>query len=159
MKRELQKARGSKSRSQSLANLGHTFQVNILIGGHQTPEGLKAAATLSSVYHNWIPEAQVITTNLWSSELSKLVANAFLAQRVSSINSISALWEATDADVSEISRAVGMDARIGNWFMNASIGFGGLCFQKDILKLVYLCETYSPDECVAYCLESGYFNE
>ena len=122
----------------------------VLIGGHQTPEGLKAAATLSSVYHNWVPEAQVITTNLWSSELSKLVANAFLAQRVSSINSISALCEATGADVSDISRAVGMDARIGNRFLNASVGFGGSCFQKDILNLVYLCETYGLTECAAY---------
>lgn len=122
----------------------------VLIGGHQTPEGLKAAETLASVYANWVPRAQILTTNLWSSELSKLVANAFLAQRVSSINSISALCEATGADVSEISRAVGMDARIGNRFLNASVGFGGSCFQKDILNLVYLCETYGLDECAAY---------
>lgn len=122
----------------------------VLIGGQQTPEGLKAAATLVSVYANWVPREQILTTNLWSSELSKLVANAVLAQRVSSINSISALCEATGADVSEISRAVGMDARIGKKFLNASVGFGGSCFQKDILNLVYLCETYGLDECAAY---------
>jgi UDPglucose 6-dehydrogenase len=122
----------------------------VLIGGQQTPEGLKAAETLVSVYANWVPREQILTTNLWSSELSKLVANAFLAQRVSSINSISALCEATGADVSEISRAVGMDARIGNRFLNASVGFGGSCFQKDILNLVYLCETYGLQECATY---------
>eukprot|EP00545_Synedropsis_sp_CCMP1620_P005124 CAMPEP_0119013152 /NCGR_PEP_ID=MMETSP1176-20130426/8022_1 /TAXON_ID=265551 /ORGANISM="Synedropsis recta cf, Strain CCMP1620" /LENGTH=454 /DNA_ID=CAMNT_0006966209 /DNA_START=126 /DNA_END=1490 /DNA_ORIENTATION=+ len=122
----------------------------VLIGGQQTPEGLKAAATLVSVYANWVPRDQILTTNLWSSELSKLVANAVLAQRVSSINSISALCEATGADVSEISRAVGMDARIGKKFLNSSVGFGGSCFQKDILNLVYLCETYGLDECAAY---------
>mmetsp|Transcript_7715 Transcript_7715/g.11039 ORF Transcript_7715/g.11039 Transcript_7715/m.11039 type:complete len:477 (-) Transcript_7715:214-1644(-) len=122
----------------------------VLIGGQQTPEGLKAAETLVSVYANWVPRDQILTTNLWSSELSKLVANAFLAQRVSSINSISALCEATGADVSEISRAVGMDDRIGKRFLQSSVGFGGSCFQKDILNLVYLCETYGLDECAAY---------
>eukprot|EP00548_Thalassiothrix_antarctica_P007720 CAMPEP_0194130804 /NCGR_PEP_ID=MMETSP0152-20130528/1750_1 /TAXON_ID=1049557 /ORGANISM="Thalassiothrix antarctica, Strain L6-D1" /LENGTH=454 /DNA_ID=CAMNT_0038825419 /DNA_START=171 /DNA_END=1535 /DNA_ORIENTATION=- len=122
----------------------------VLIGGQQTPEGLKAAATLVSVYANWVPREQILTTNLWSSELSKLVANAFLAQRVSSINSISALCESTGADVSEISRAVGMDARIGKKFLSSSVGFGGSCFQKDILNLVYLCETYGLDECAEY---------
>eukprot|EP00521_Asterionellopsis_glacialis_P000628 CAMPEP_0195249998 /NCGR_PEP_ID=MMETSP0706-20130129/2451_1 /TAXON_ID=33640 /ORGANISM="Asterionellopsis glacialis, Strain CCMP134" /LENGTH=454 /DNA_ID=CAMNT_0040301911 /DNA_START=30 /DNA_END=1394 /DNA_ORIENTATION=- len=122
----------------------------VLIGGQQSPEGLKAAETLVSVYANWVPREQILTTNLWSSELSKLVANAFLAQRVSSINSISALCEATGADVSEISRAVGMDDRIGKRFLQSSVGFGGSCFQKDILNLVYLCETYGLDECAAY---------
>ena len=122
----------------------------VLIGGQQTPAGIKAAETLVSVYANWVPREQILTTNLWSSELSKLVANAFLAQRVSSINSISALCEATGADVSEISRAVGMDDRIGKRFLQASVGFGGSCFQKDILNLVYLCETYGLDECAAY---------
>jgi UDPglucose 6-dehydrogenase len=122
----------------------------VLIGGQQTPAGIKAAETLVSVYANWVPREQILTTNLWSSELSKLVANAFLAQRVSSINSISALCEATGADVSEISRAVGMDDRIGKRFLNASVGFGGSCFQKDILNLVYLCETYGLEECAAY---------
>lgn len=122
----------------------------VLIGGQQTEAGLAAAAKLVSVYANWVPRDQIITTNLWSSELSKLVANAFLAQRVSSINSISALCEATGADVSEISRAVGMDDRIGKRFLQSSVGFGGSCFQKDILNLVYLCETYGLHECAAY---------
>jgi UDPglucose 6-dehydrogenase len=122
----------------------------VLIGGQQTEAGLKAAETLVSVYAHWVPREQIITTNLWSSELSKLVANAFLAQRVSSINSISALCEATGADVSEISRAVGMDDRIGKRFLQASVGFGGSCFQKDILNLVYLCETYGLQECADY---------
>jgi len=122
----------------------------VLIGGQQNPDGLKAIATLVSVYTNWIPKERVLTTNLWSSELSKLVANAFLAQRVSSINSISALCESTGADVSEISRAVGMDGRIGKKFLQSSVGFGGSCFQKDILNLVYLCESYGLDECAQY---------
>merc|ERR1712232_136958 len=122
----------------------------VLIGGVQSPEGIKAANTLADVYANWIPRERILTTNLWSSECSKLVANAFLAQRVSSINSISALCESTGADVSEISRAVGMDDRIGKRFLQASVGFGGSCFQKDILNLVYLCETYGLDECAAY---------
>jgi len=122
----------------------------VLIGGQQSPEGIAAAAKLVSVYANWVDRKNILTTNLWSSELSKLVANAFLAQRVSSINSISALCEATGADVKEISRAVGMDDRIGKRFLNSSIGFGGSCFQKDILNLVYLCETYGLDECAQY---------
>lgn len=122
----------------------------VLIGGQQNPEGLAAADKLASIYAQWVPREQIITTNLWSSELSKLVANAFLAQRVSSINSISALCEATGADVSEISRAVGMDDRIGKRFLQSSVGFGGSCFQKDILNLVYLCETYGLSECAEY---------
>jgi UDPglucose 6-dehydrogenase len=122
----------------------------VLIGGQQSPEGLAAIEKLVSVYANWIPRERILTTNLWSSELSKLVANAFLAQRVSSINSISALCEATGADVSEISRAVGMDDRIGKRFLQSSVGFGGSCFQKDILNLVYLCETFGLDECARY---------
>eukprot|EP00574_Skeletonema_japonicum_P003311 CAMPEP_0201726866 /NCGR_PEP_ID=MMETSP0593-20130828/10492_1 /ASSEMBLY_ACC=CAM_ASM_000672 /TAXON_ID=267983 /ORGANISM="Skeletonema japonicum, Strain CCMP2506" /LENGTH=454 /DNA_ID=CAMNT_0048218447 /DNA_START=117 /DNA_END=1481 /DNA_ORIENTATION=+ len=122
----------------------------VLIGGVQDEDGIKAAETLVSVYANWVPREQILTTNLWSSELSKLVANAFLAQRVSSINSISALCEATGADVNEISRAVGIDQRIGRRFLNSSIGFGGSCFQKDILNLVYLCETYGLNECAEY---------
>jgi UDPglucose 6-dehydrogenase len=122
----------------------------VLIGGPQTPAGLEAAAVLVSIYAHWVPREQILTTNLWSSELSKLVANAFLAQRVSSINSISALCEATGADVQEISRAVGMDSRIGKRFLQPSVGFGGSCFQKDILNLVYLCETYGLQECADY---------
>lgn len=122
----------------------------VLIGGKQTPDGIKAIEKLVSIYATWIPREQIITTNLWSSELSKLVANAFLAQRVSSINSISALCEATGADVTEISRAVGMDDRIGKRFLQSSVGFGGSCFQKDILNLVYLCETFGLNECAEY---------
>merc|ERR1712003_523697 len=120
------------------------------IGGQQNPKGLKAVETVVSVYANWVPRERIITTNLWSSECAKLVANAFLAQRVSSINSISALCEATGANVAEISRAVGMDDRIGKRFLQASVGFGGSCFQKDILNLVYLCETYGLRECAEY---------
>jgi len=122
----------------------------VLIGGEQSEEGKKAIATLVSVYANWVPKDQILTTNLWSSELSKLVANAFLAQRVSSINSISALCEVTGGDISEISRAVGSDDRIGSKFLKASVGFGGSCFQKDILNLVYLCESFGLHECAEY---------
>jgi UDPglucose 6-dehydrogenase len=114
----------------------------VLIGGETTPEGLAAVGKLASVYAAWVPLDRIITTNLWSSELSKLVANAFLAQRISSINSISALCEATEADVDEVARAVGTDVRIGPHFLKASVGFGGSCFQKDILNLVYLCHSY-----------------
>lgn len=122
----------------------------VLIGGEQTPGGLKAIDTLAKVYANWVPQEQIITTNLWSSELSKLVANAMLAQRVSSINSISALCEQTDADIDEIARAVGADNRIGNKFLKASVGYGGSCFQKDILNLVYICESFGLPEVAAY---------
>lgn len=122
----------------------------VLIGGKETPEGKAAIEKLSWVYEHWIPKDRVLKTNLWSSELSKLVANAFLAQRISSINSISALCEATKANVEEVARAVGTDKRIGNKFLNASVGFGGSCFQKDILNLVYLCQTYGLHECANY---------
>lgn len=122
----------------------------ILIGGEKTPEGDAAVETLVSVYNQWIPRERILTTNLWSSELSKLVANAFLAQRISSINSISALCEATGADVDEVSRAIGTDSRIGPKFLKASVGFGGSCFQKDILNLTYLCEHFGLPEVAAY---------
>ncbi len=122
----------------------------VLIGGETTPEGIKAAETLASVYEHWVPRDHIITTNLWSSELSKLVANAFLAQRISSINAISALCEATEADVDEVSYAIGRDSRIGSKFLKASVGFGGSCFQKDILNLVYLCEHFGLPEVAAY---------
>jgi UDPglucose 6-dehydrogenase len=105
---------------------------------------------LVSVYANWVPLDRIITTNLWSSELSKLVANAFLAQRISSINSISALCEATGADVDEVANAIGRDSRIGSKFLKASVGFGGSCFQKDILNLAYLCEKFGLPEVSAY---------
>jgi UDPglucose 6-dehydrogenase len=122
----------------------------VLIGGEQTPEGLTAIETLVKVYANWVPREQIITTNLWSSELSKLVANAFLAQRVSSINSITALCEETDADIDEIARSIGTDHRIGSKFLKASVGFGGSCFQKDILNLVYICDSFGLREVAEY---------
>lgn len=122
----------------------------VLIGGEQTPDGLKAIQTLVEVYANWVPREQILTTNLWSSELSKLVANAYLAQRVSSINSITALCESTDADIDEISRAIGSDPRIGPKFLKASVGYGGSCFQKDILNLVYICDTFGLKEVSEY---------
>ena len=122
----------------------------VLIGGERTPEGERAVAALVSVYARWVPRERIITTNLWSSELSKLVANAFLAQRISSINSISALCEATGADVDEVANAIGKDSRIGPKFLKASVGFGGSCFQKDILNLVYLCESFGLPEVATY---------
>jgi len=122
----------------------------VLIGGERTPDGEAAIKTLASVYARWVPDDRIIRTNLWSSELSKLVANAFLAQRISSINSISALCEATGADVDEVARAIGRDSRIGPKFLKASVGFGGSCFQKDILNLVYLCEHFNLPEVAAY---------
>lgn len=122
----------------------------ILIGGEQTEGGLAAIEALVSVYANWVPRERILKTNLWSSELSKLVANAFLAQRISSINSISALCEKTGADVDEVARAIGTDSRIGPKFLKASVGFGGSCFQKDVLNLVYLCGHFGLPEVAAY---------
>jgi len=122
----------------------------VLIGGEQTPEGLAAIEKVASIYARWIPREKILTTNLWSSELSKLVANAFLAQRISSINSISALCEATGADVDEVARAIGKDSRIGPKFLKASVGYGGSCFQKDILNLTYLCQHFGLPEVAAY---------
>ncbi|HSV77215.1 MAG TPA: UDP-glucose 6-dehydrogenase [Bacteroidales bacterium] len=122
----------------------------VLIGGDQTPEGLAAIDSLAGIYANWIPQNRIIKTNLWSSELSKLTANAFLAQRVSSINAISALCERTGADVDEVAAAIGMDSRIGPKFLKASVGFGGSCFQKDILNLVYLCRYFNLPEVADY---------
>lgn len=122
----------------------------VLIGGERTPGGEAAVEKLAEVYGRWVPRDRIITTNLWSSELSKLVANAFLAQRISSINSISALCEATGADVDEVAHAIGKDSRIGPKFLKASVGFGGSCFQKDILNLVYLCEHFGLPEVASY---------
>jgi UDPglucose 6-dehydrogenase len=122
----------------------------ILIGSRETESGVKARSEIVEIYRNWVPEEKIITSNVWSSELSKLAANAFLAQRVSSINSISALCEKTEADVGEVSRAVGLDRRIGDKFLNASVGFGGSCFKKDILNLVYLCRRYGLEEVANY---------
>ncbi len=141
----------------AIADLDHPDR--ILIGGHPTPEGQKAVQALVEVYAAWVPRDRILTTNLWSSELSKLTANAFLAQRVSSINSISALCEATDADVGEVARAIGTDSRIGPKFLKASVGFGGSCFKKDILNLVYLCESYGLFEVAEYWRQVVKMNE
>ncbi len=122
----------------------------VLIGGERSAEGDAAVKVLADIYARWVPRDRVITTNLWSSELSKLVANAFLAQRISSINSISALCEATGADVDEVAHAIGKDSRIGPKFLKSSVGFGGSCFQKDILNLTYLCESFGLPEVAAY---------
>lgn len=122
----------------------------VLIGGDSTPEGDTAIQALVEIYANWVPKERILTTNVWSSELSKLVANAFLAQRVSSINSISELCEKTGADVNEVSRAIGMDSRIGPKFLKSSVGFGGSCFQKDILNLVYIAKSYGLHEVADY---------
>jgi UDPglucose 6-dehydrogenase len=122
----------------------------VLIGSRETPEGLRARQDVVDIYANWVPKDRILTSNVWSAELSKLVANAFLAQRISSINSISALCEKTDASVIEVARAVGMDSRVGSRFLNASVGFGGSCFRKDILNLVYICESYGLHEVARY---------
>ena len=122
----------------------------VLIGSRETSSGLAARQEVVDIYANWVPRERILTSNVWSAELSKLVANAFLAQRISSINSISALCEKTDASVSEVARAVGMDSRIGSRFLNASVGFGGSCFKKDILNLVYICESYGLNEVALY---------
>ncbi|KAG5602265.1 hypothetical protein H5410_033635 [Solanum commersonii] len=122
----------------------------VLIGGRETPGGQKAIQALKEVYAHWVPEDRIICTNLWSAELSKLAANAFLAQRISSVNAMSALCEATGADVTQVSHAVGKDTRVGSKFLNASVGFGGSCFQKDILSLVYICECNGLKEVANY---------
>ncbi|MGE4348034.1 MAG: UDP-glucose 6-dehydrogenase [Flavobacteriaceae bacterium] len=123
----------------------------VLIGGDtSTEEGNQAIQTLVDVYANWVNKDNILTTNVWSSELSKLTANAFLAQRISSINAISELCEKTEANVSEVAKAIGMDSRIGNKFLKASVGFGGSCFQKDILNLVYISKSYGLDEVAEY---------
>lgn len=122
----------------------------VLIGGNQTSSGKKAIQALVDVYSNWLSPKQILTTNVWSSELSKLTANAFLAQRISSINAMSALCEATEADVDEVAHAIGTDSRIGSKFLKASVGFGGSCFQKDILNLVYLCRFFNLPEVANY---------
>ena len=126
------------------------FPDRVLIGSRDTEEGFRARDTLVALYANWVPREKIITSNIWSSELSKLAANLFLAQRVSTINAVSAICEKTDADVTEVSRIVGMDGRIGARFLNASIGFGGSCFKKDILNLVYLCRHEGLPEVADY---------
>ena len=122
----------------------------VLIGGDSTKEGQLAVDQLVSIYENWVPREKIIATNVWSSELSKLTANAFLAQRISSINAISALCEATGANVDEVAHAIGTDDRIGPKFLKASVGFGGSCFKKDILNLAYMCEHFGLQEVADY---------
>src|SRR5690554_892911 len=131
----------------------------VLIGGDTTPEGEKAIQVLVDIYANWVPKERILTTNVWSSELSKLTANAFLAQRVSSINAMSELCEKTGADVNEVAKAIGMDSRIGPKFLKASVGFGGSCFQKDILNLVYIAKSYGLNEVADYWEQVILMNE
>lgn len=131
----------------------------VLIGSSTTPSGRRAAEALAGVYAAWVPRSRIITTNVWSSELSKLVANAMLAQRISSINSISAICEKTGADVDEVARSIGCDPRIGDKFLKAGIGFGGSCFKKDILSLVYLAESLNLEEVGAYWRQVVKMNE
>ena len=122
----------------------------VLIGGDDSESGQNAVKALVDIYANWIPKEKILTTNVWSSELSKLASNAMLAQRISSINSLSGLCEKTGANIDELSKAIGMDHRIGSKFLKASVGFGGSCFQKDILNLVYLCKFYGLDKEAEY---------
>jgi UDPglucose 6-dehydrogenase len=122
----------------------------ILIGGDESVEGQKAIQALVDVYTNWVAPEKILTTNVWSSELSKLTANAFLAQRISSINALSELCEKTGANINEVAKAIGMDSRIGPKFLKASVGFGGSCFQKDILNLVYIAKSYGLEEVADY---------
>ena len=131
----------------------------VLIGGADDDEGQVAIDALVEVYNNWVPKVKILTTRVWSSELSKLTANAFLAQRVSSINAISALCEKTGADVDEVAKAIGMDSRIGSKFLKASVGFGGSCFQKDILNLVYICRHYNLNESADYWFQVVKMND
>jgi UDPglucose 6-dehydrogenase len=131
----------------------------VLIGGDSSVEGKKAIQSLVDIYAKWIPNERILTTNVWSSELSKLTANAFLAQRVSSINAMSELCEKSGADVNEVAKAIGMDSRIGSKFLKASVGFGGSCFQKDILNLVYIAKTYGLNEVADYWEQVILMNE
>ncbi|KAG6849877.1 hypothetical protein H0H93_004095 [Arthromyces matolae] len=131
----------------------------VLIGSLQTPEGKAASDALVSVYANWVPTERILTVGLWSSELSKLAANAMLAQRISSVNALSAICEATGANIDEVAHAIGYDTRIGPKFLRASVGFGGSCFQKDILNLVYLAESCHLPEVAAYWRQVVDMNE
>jgi UDPglucose 6-dehydrogenase len=122
----------------------------VLIGSRSTESARKATDLLAQIYSSWIPSERILTTSLWSSELSKLAANAMLAQRISSINALSAICEATGADVEEVALACGMDSRIGPRFLKASVGFGGSCFRKDVSNLVYLSESLHLYEVADY---------
>ncbi|MFN4244849.1 MAG: nucleotide sugar dehydrogenase [Brevinematia bacterium] len=135
------------------------FPDRVLIGYQETPEGIRARDKLVEIYANWVPKEKIITSNIWSAELSKLASNAFLAQRISSINALSALCEKVGADIEEVSRNIGLDSRIGNKFLKASVGFGGSCFKKDILNLVYICKTYGLHEVADYWLKVVEINE
>lgn len=131
----------------------------ILIGSSPTPAGQYAAGLLAAVYAAWVPRSRIITTNIFSSELAKLVANSMLAQRVSSVNSVAAICDATGADVDEVARSIGRDPRIGDKFLKAGIGFGGSCFKKDVLSLAYLAETLGLDEVAEYWRQVIVMNE
>ncbi|OLL26821.1 UDP-glucose 6-dehydrogenase 4 [Neolecta irregularis DAH-3] len=131
----------------------------VLIGSLETPSGRQAAEDLAAVYRNWVPDDKILITNLWSSEISKLAANALLAQRISSINALSSICEATGANVAEVARACGFDSRIGPKFLNASLGFGGSCFQKDILNLVYLSDSLHLPQVSSYWKQIVLLNE
>eukprot|EP01089_Gocevia_fonbrunei_P015992 TRINITY_DN484_c0_g1_i1.p1 TRINITY_DN484_c0_g1~~TRINITY_DN484_c0_g1_i1.p1 ORF type:complete len:464 (-),score=124.87 TRINITY_DN484_c0_g1_i1:55-1446(-) len=131
----------------------------VLIGGLQTETGKDAVARLASVYAHWVPQERIITTNLWSSELSKLAANAFLSQRISSVNSLSAICEATGADIEEVAHVIGKDDRVGSRFLKTSVGWGGSCFKKDLLGLIYLCETCHLPEVAEYWRQVIAMNE
>lgn len=131
----------------------------ILIGGNDTPQGKAALQKLVDIYAHWVPRERILTQNVWSSELSKLASNAFLAQRVSSINALSALCEQSGADIDEISQAIGADSRIGSKFLKSSIGFGGSCFKKDLLNLIYLCEHAGLTEVAHYWKQVVDMNE
>ncbi|KIY67251.1 UDP-glucose dehydrogenase [Cylindrobasidium torrendii FP15055 ss-10] len=131
----------------------------VLIGSLQTPEGISACASLTAVYANWVAKERILNVGLWSSELTKLAANAMLAQRISSINALSAICEATGANIDEVAHAVGYDSRVGPKFLKASVGFGGSCFQKDILNLVYLSESLHLPEVAAYWRQVVEMNE
>ena len=131
----------------------------VLIGSDNTKNGMNALNSLTSIYEKWIPKNKILKTSVWSAELSKLASNAMLAQRISSINSLSALCEKSGASIEEVSKAIGMDKRIGNDFLKSSPGFGGSCFQKDILNLVYLCRNYDLHEVANYWEEVVKIND
>lgn len=131
----------------------------VLIGSLHTPEGKNACESLAEIYANWVPRERILTVGLWSSELSKLAANAMLAQRISSVNALSAICEATGANIDEVAYAVGFDSRVGPKFLKASVGFGGSCFQKDILNLVYLADSLHLPEVAAYWRQVVEMNE
>lgn len=141
----------------AMTDLEHPERV--LVGADDTPSGRRALKAIVGLYAQWVPRRRILTANVWSSELSKLAANALLAQRVSSVNALSALCEATEADITEVARACGMDPRIGPKFLNAGVGFGGSCFKKDILNLVYLCETYNLHAAASYWKQVVSLNE